>query len=99
MGREFSNSRMQSVRARFVHIEPNQLCLTTRTLGLLYRTLEIFGMSNVDIDDVGRGQVSRHVKPWTHIIIPYIAEEALRPTSKTGTDRSDRSHVAIHEYC
>jgi len=58
--------------------------------------LETFGTSNVG-DVVGRGHVSRHVKPWTHISIPYIAKEALRPTSKTGTDRGDRRHVAVHK--
>ena len=50
------------------------------------------------VDGVGRGHVSRHDKPWTHISIPCIAKEALRPTSKTSTDRGDRSHVAVHEY-
>jgi len=49
------------------------------------------------VDGVGRRHVSRHFKVWTHISIPYIANEALRPTSKTGTDRGDRSHVAVHE--
>jgi len=49
------------------------------------------------VDGVGRGHVSRHVKLWTHISIPYIAKEALRPTSKIATDRGDRSHVAVHE--
>jgi len=45
---------------------------------------------------VGRGHVSRNGKPWSHISIPYIAKQDLRLTSKTGTDRGDRSHVAVH---
>jgi len=49
------------------------------------------------VDGVGRGHVSRHVKPWTHISIPCIAKEALRPTSKTGTDQGDSSHVAVQK--
>jgi len=43
------------------------------------------------VDGVGRGHVSRHVKPSTHISIPFVAKEALRPTSRTSTDRGDRS--------
>ena len=49
------------------------------------------------VDGVGRGHDSRHVKPWTHISIPCIAKEALRPTSKTGTDQGDSSHVAVQK--
>jgi len=49
------------------------------------------------VDGVCRGHVSRHVKPSTHISIPFMAKEALGPTSRTSTDRGDRSHVAVYE--
>jgi len=49
------------------------------------------------VDGVGRGHVSRHVYAWTRISIPFVAKEAVRPTSKTGTDQGDRSRLAVQK--